>query len=104
MADKIQIRKGSVDETSIVPLYQRKLCAEQFPTLQQDPYATKICERLNYDFSQFQGKEKRVFYQYGALEGAMREKDMGDYGLSEDTSPSDCRKSQLRIKYDVEKG
>ena len=44
MADKIQIRKGSVEETLIVPLYGRKLCAEQFPTLYQDPYAAKICE------------------------------------------------------------
>ncbi|ASS37471.1 hypothetical protein AXF17_02660 [Mogibacterium pumilum] len=67
MADKIQIRKGIVEDTLIVPLYGWKLCVEQFPTLYQDPYATKICERLNYDFSQLQGKEKSVLYQYGAL-------------------------------------
>lgn len=33
--DKIHIEKGSVQETLIIPLYGRKLCAEQFPTLYQ---------------------------------------------------------------------
>ena len=31
--DKIHIEKGSVQETLIIPLYARKLCAEQFPVL-----------------------------------------------------------------------
>lgn len=74
--DKIYIEKGSVQETLILPLYARKLCAEQFPTLYQDEYAAKICESIDYDFSQFKSKEKCVMYQFGALEGAMREKDM----------------------------
>lgn len=72
--DKIHIEKGSVQETLILPLYARKLCAEQFPTLYQDEYAAKICESIDYDFSQFKSKEKCVMYQFGALEGAMRGK------------------------------
>lgn len=74
--EKIHIEKGSVQETLIVPLYARKLCAEQFPTLYQDEYAAKICSRLDYDFSQFKKKENSAMYQFGGLEGAMREMDM----------------------------
>ena len=73
---KIHIEKGSVQETLIVPLYARKLCAEQFPSLYQDEYAAMICGRLDYDFSQFRKKENSALYQFGSLEGAMREKDM----------------------------
>ena len=74
--EKIHIEKGSVQETLIIPLYGRKLCAEQFPTLYQDEYAARICDRIDYDFSQFKDKENSTMYQFGALEGAMREKDM----------------------------
>ena len=49
--EKIHIEKGSVQETLIVPLYARKLFAEQFPTLYQDKYAALICDRLDYDFT-----------------------------------------------------
>lgn len=76
MSEKIRIEKNSVQETLIIPLYGRKLCAEQFPSLYQDEYAAKICERIDYDFSQFKSKENSAVYQFGALEGAMREKDM----------------------------
>ena len=76
MSEKIRIEKGSVQETLIIPLYGRKLCAEQFPTLYQDEYSAKICESIDYDFSQFKSRENSAMYQFGALEGAMREKDM----------------------------
>ena len=74
--DKIHIEKGSVQETLIVPLYARKLCAEQFPSLYQDDYASMICDRLDYDFTKFRQKENSALYQFGGLEGAIREKDM----------------------------
>ena len=76
MTNRVHIEKNSVQETLVIPLYARKLCAEQFPTLYQDAYASKICEMIDYDFSQFKGKENSVLYQFGGLEGAMREKDM----------------------------
>ena len=47
--EKIYIEKGSVQETLIVPLYGRKLCAQWFPTLYQDDYASMICGRLVFD-------------------------------------------------------
>lgn len=72
--NKIHIEKGSIQETLVLPLYARKLCTEQFPTLYRDEYATKICKSIDYDFSQFKSKEKSVMYQFGALEGAMHDK------------------------------
>ena len=73
---KIPIEKGSVQETLIIPLYGRKLCAEQFPALYQDEYAAKICDSIDYDFSMLEAKKNSTMYQFGGLEGAMREKDM----------------------------
>ena len=74
--DKVPISKGSVQETLLLPLYARKLCAEQFPSLYQDAYASLICDRIDYDFSKFKKHEHSALYQFGGLEGAMREKDM----------------------------
>lgn len=74
--NKIPIPEGSVQETLLLPLYARKLCAKQFPSLYQDPYASLICQRIDYDFSRFEQKADSALYQFGALEGAMREKDM----------------------------
>ena len=73
---KLHIEKGSVQETLVLPLYARKLCTEQFPTLYQDKYAGMICDRIDYDFTKFKEKESGAIYQFGGLEGAMREKDM----------------------------
>lgn len=72
--EKVHIERGSVQETLIVPLYARKLCAQTFPSLYQDPYAAMICDRLDYDFSRFPAKS--TAYQFGGLEGGIREKDM----------------------------
>ena len=74
--NKIHIEKGSVQETLIIPLYARKLCAEQFPVLYRDEYAARICESIDYDFSKLEAKKNSAMYQFGGLEGAMREKDM----------------------------
>lgn len=76
MPDKIAIEKGSVQETLIIPLYGRKLCAEVFPQLYTDPSAARICERLDYDFSELDKQAKSTFWRLGALEAAMRQLDM----------------------------
>lgn len=76
MSGNTSMKPGSVQETLVIPLYARKLCAQQFPTLYTDEYAAAICERIDYDFSQWKQKETRLMYQFGGLEGAMREKDM----------------------------
>ena len=71
-----RIEKGSVQETLIIPLYGRKLCAEQFPELITDSGAVEVCKQLDYDFSELDAKAKSTFWQFGALEAAMRRFDM----------------------------
>lgn len=76
MADKIRIVPGSVQETLIIPLYGRKLCSERFPSLYTDTSAARLCAQLDYDFSELDARAKSTFWQFGALEAAMRQIDM----------------------------
>lgn len=76
MDDKLQIQPGTAQETLIIPLYARKKCGDKFPELYADPAATEICDRLDYDFSKLNKKYDTAFYEFGALEGAMRQLDM----------------------------
>ena len=73
---KIKIEKGTVQETLIIPLYARRLCNQRFASLYNDPSADEICERLDYDFSELDKKSQSTAYEFGALEGAMRQLDM----------------------------
>ena len=75
-AAKIAIEPGSVQETLIIPLYGRKLCAEVFPRLYNDTSAAELCARLEYDFSSLDKQAKSTFWRFGALEAAMRQLDM----------------------------
>ena len=74
--DKLQIQPGTAQETLIIPLYARKKCGDKFPELYKDPAAAKICDRLDYDFSELDKKYDTALYEIGALEGAMRQLDM----------------------------
>lgn len=76
MEGKTKIEKNSVQETLIVPLYGRKMCAEKFPELYRDTSAKELCEKLDYDFSDQEKKKDTVAYEFGALEAAMRQLDM----------------------------
>lgn len=73
---KIRIEKGSVQETLLVPLYGRKMCSEKFPSLYTDKSAKEICERIDYDFSPLEARKDTFFFEFGALEAAMRQIDM----------------------------
>ena len=73
---KVKIEKNTVQETLIIPLYGRKMCAEKFPKLYTDVFAERLCERLDYDFSELEKKKKSFVYQFGALEAAMRQLDI----------------------------
>ncbi len=72
----LKIEKNTVQETLIVPLYGRKMCAEKFPDLYADRSAKLLCESLDYDFSAQEAKKDTFFYEFGALEAAMRQLDM----------------------------
>mgnify|MGYP000917719518 FL=1 len=74
--EKIKIEKNTVQETLIVPLYGRKMCSEKFPTLYSDIYAKRLCERLDYDFTELEKKNNSFLYEFGALEAAMRQLDI----------------------------
>ena len=52
------------------------MCAEKFPKLYTDVFAERLCERLDYDFSELEKKKKSFVYQFGALEAAMRQLDI----------------------------
>lgn len=74
--DKIKIEKNTVQETLIIPLYARKLCTEEFPQLFRDEAAVRLIERLDYDFSMIEKQSGGLMYRFGALEVAMRQKDL----------------------------
>ncbi len=74
--EKIKIEKNTVQETLIIPLYGRKMCSERFPELYTDIFAERLCERLDYDFSELEKKKKSFLYEFGALEAAMRQLDI----------------------------
>ncbi|MGI6688678.1 MAG: class I SAM-dependent methyltransferase [Christensenellales bacterium] len=74
--EKVKIDKNTVQETLIVPLFGRKMCSEKFPELYKDVFAEKICDRLDYDFSELEKKKNSFLYEFGALEAAMRQLDM----------------------------
>lgn len=73
---KIKIQKNTVQETLIIPLYARKLCTELFPELFRDEETVALMDRLDYDFSTVQKKSQSTMYVFGALEVAMRQKDL----------------------------
>lgn len=73
---KVRIEKGSVQETLIVPLYGRKMCAEKYPDLYHDPLSKMLCDRLDYDFSEQEARKDTFMYEFGSLEVAMRQLDM----------------------------
>ncbi len=75
-SEKIQIEKGTVQETLIVPLYARKKCTDNFPQLYSDNTAAEICGKLDHDFSDLEKMYKSTFYEFGAMEGALRQLDM----------------------------
>ena len=76
MAYKIRIEKGTVQETLIVPLFARKRCTDTFPQLYTDPEASRICDRLEYDFSALDKLYEKTIYEFGALEAAVRQLDI----------------------------
>ena len=72
----MKITKGSVQETLIIPLYSRKLCAKYFPTIFMDKKSLELIEQIEYDFSELEKRSFSLIQKFGALEVAMRQLDM----------------------------
>jgi O-methyltransferase involved in polyketide biosynthesis len=74
---KYHIEKDTVQETLVIPLYGRKVCSERFPHLFKDPDAERICNMLDYDFSEKGKKMESAIGLFGALEVSQRQFDVG---------------------------
>ena len=73
---KYHIEKNTVQETLIIPLFGRLVCSERFPQLFSDPEAKRICDSLDYDFSEKRKKMESPAGLFGALEVAQRQYDL----------------------------
>ena len=73
---KYHIEKNTVQETLVIPLFGRLICSEHFPDLFSDPEAKRICDSLDYDFSEKRRKMESLPGLFGALEVAQRQYDL----------------------------
>ena len=73
---KYKIKKNTVQETLILPLYSRKLCTELYPNLYRDETAVHLLDLIDYDFSEAEKNSHSLMQRFGALEVAMRQNDL----------------------------
>ena len=73
---KYHIEKNTVQETLVIPLFGRLICSERFPALFSDPEAKRICDSLDYDFSEKRKLMESPAGLFGALEVAQRQYDL----------------------------
>ncbi len=75
--NQYHIEKNTVQETLIIPLYGRKVCADHYPAMLNDEEAKRICDMLDYDFSEKGKLMETKAGLFGALEAAQRYYDLG---------------------------
>ncbi|MGI6077595.1 MAG: class I SAM-dependent methyltransferase [Fastidiosipilaceae bacterium] len=75
---KYQIEKNTVQETLMLPLYARNLCTELFPQYFRDHNASRLMEKVAYDFGPMEARSKKTLNVFGALEVAMRQTDLAE--------------------------
>ncbi|MCR5689656.1 MAG: class I SAM-dependent methyltransferase [Clostridiales bacterium] len=73
---KYRIEKNTVQETLVIPLLGRLVCSERFPSLFSDPEAKRVCDSLDYDFTEKRKKLESAAGLFGALEVAQRQYDL----------------------------
>ena len=73
---KYKIKKNTVQETLIIPLYGRKKCSELYPNLFYDETALRLVDEIDYDFSTLEKKAESLMQRFGFLEAAMRQNDL----------------------------
>ena len=73
---KYVIKKNTVEETLVIPLYARKKAAEIYPNLYEDKTAARIIDQIDYDFSAVEKTAGKTMYRFGFLEVAMRQNDL----------------------------
>lgn len=70
--EKYKIKKNSVQETLIIPLYGRKLAMELYPENFRDNECMELFERIDYDFP----KQNKILAKVGAVMSATRQYDL----------------------------
>lgn len=73
---KYHIESNTVQETLVIPLFARKICALYYSDWFDDPAAERICDRLDYDFSRHQAAMTSALGLFGAIEVAQRQYDL----------------------------
>lgn len=70
--EKYKIKKDSVQETLIIPLYGRKLAMDMYPGNFEDYDCQQLFEQIDYDFP----KQNKLMAKVGAVMGATRQYDL----------------------------
>ncbi len=73
---KYHIEKNTVQETLIIPLYGRKVCAERYPEMYNDEEAKRLIDNIDYDFDEKGKLMEKQPGLFGALEVAQRQYDL----------------------------
>ena len=74
--NQYKIKRNSLQETLIIPLYARWLCSQKFPGLFQDETAGELIKKVDYDFSALEKQSESIMNSFGALVEAMRQNDL----------------------------
>ena len=74
--NQYKIKKNSLQETLIIPLYARWFCSQKFPGLFQDETAVELIKKVDYGFSALEKQSESIMHSFGALEVAMRQNDL----------------------------
>lgn len=75
-AMKYPIKKNTVQETLVIPMYGRKMCSQLYPKIYRDETALRLIDQVDYDFSALEEKAKSIMHRFGFLEVAMRQSDL----------------------------
>ncbi|MDO4356119.1 MAG: class I SAM-dependent methyltransferase [Clostridia bacterium] len=70
--EKYKIKRNSVQETLIIPLYSRKLAMELYPENFEDHECRQLFEKIDYDFP----RQRKIMDRAGAIMGATRQYDL----------------------------
>lgn len=70
--EKYKIKRNSVQETLIIPLYSRKLAMELYPENFEDHECRRLFEKIDYDFP----RQRKIMDRAGAIMGATRQYDL----------------------------
>lgn len=73
---KYHIKRNSVQETLLLPLYARSKSTELYPEIFKDPKSAELIQKIDYDFSTFENNSQKLMQRFGYLECAMRQYDL----------------------------